>query len=262
MESFGFTLGRPLRFPGCTAARTSCSSCPTSKGSASQSAAGRLQHASAAMRNGDFSGRRRTSAIPRRAGRSRATTFRRTGWTRCRKGVLECYPEPNSRHGLSRNYLAAGPRTDKEFSQRIDFVESSKSFWFGRFSWTDEYVLSPKLKDNGQDVETNVKQLMVSNTRTCRRAWSTNSGSARRSSTTISRRSCSTSAISRGGRARPVHPAADQLGPPQLSITGFSGFGDNPGCHSPATTGVPVHRQRVVDGAKSFDEDGRRDSSR
>jgi outer membrane receptor protein involved in Fe transport len=69
---------------------------------------------------------------------------------------------------LSRNYLALQHHvTDKDqFTQRVDFVESSRSSWFGRYSWTDEYVLAPNLKDNGQVVETNVKQAMVSNTRT------------------------------------------------------------------------------------------------
>ncbi len=83
--------------------------------------------------------------------------------------LLEFYPEPNIPDAaLSRNYLALQNHvTDKDqFTQRIDFAENSKSFWFGRFSWTNENVLDPNLKDNGQVVQTNVKQVMVSNTRT------------------------------------------------------------------------------------------------
>jgi len=30
-----------------------------------------------------------------------------------------------------------------QFTTRIDFVENSKSNWFGRFSWNDEYILNP-----------------------------------------------------------------------------------------------------------------------
>ncbi|MGE0405797.1 MAG: TonB-dependent receptor, partial [Candidatus Korobacteraceae bacterium] len=85
------------------------------------------------------------------------------------KGLLEFYPEPNiPGAGLTQNYLALQNKTtDKnQFTQRIDFVESQKSFWFGRFSWTDELVVEPALRDNGNITETNVKQGMVSNTRT------------------------------------------------------------------------------------------------
>ena len=34
-NQYGFTLGGPVQIPGCSTARTSCSSCPTSKGSGS-----------------------------------------------------------------------------------------------------------------------------------------------------------------------------------------------------------------------------------
>jgi Carboxypeptidase regulatory-like domain len=83
--------------------------------------------------------------------------------------LLEFYPEPNiPGAGLSKNYLALqNHTTDKDqFTGRVDFVESQKSFWFGRYSWTDEFVRDPALKDNGQTVATNVKQVMISNTRT------------------------------------------------------------------------------------------------
>src|SRR6185436_19549875 len=73
--------------------------------------------------------------------------------------LLEFYPEPNiPGAGLSNNYLALqNAVTNKDqFTGRIDFIENQKSFWFGRFSWTDELVLSPALKDNGTKVETNV----------------------------------------------------------------------------------------------------------
>ena len=75
--------------------------------------------------------------------------------------LLEFYPEPNiPGAGLSNNYLALQNHTsDKDqFTGRVDFVESQKSFWFGRYSWTDEFVRDPALKDNGQTTATNVKQ--------------------------------------------------------------------------------------------------------
>jgi hypothetical protein len=83
--------------------------------------------------------------------------------------LLEFYPEPNiPGTGLSNNYLDLQNHTsDKDqFTGRGDFVESQKSFWFGRYSWTDEFVRDPALKGSGQNVATNVKQGMISNTRT------------------------------------------------------------------------------------------------
>src|SRR5439155_2839857 len=83
--------------------------------------------------------------------------------------LLEFYPEPNiPGAGLSNNYLdLQNHTTDKDqFTGRVDFVESQKSFWFGRYSWTDEFVRDPALRGSGQNVATNVKQGMISNTRT------------------------------------------------------------------------------------------------
>ena len=83
--------------------------------------------------------------------------------------LLEFYPEPNiPGAGLSNNYLALqNHTTDKDqFTQRVDFVEGQKSFWFGRYSWTDEFVRDPAVKSSGQNVATNVKQMMLSDTRT------------------------------------------------------------------------------------------------
>ena len=48
----------------------------------------------------------------------------------------------------------------------MDFVESSKSSWFGRYSWGDENQLNEGLHLDGVQVLTNVEQYMGSNTRT------------------------------------------------------------------------------------------------
>lgn len=82
--------------------------------------------------------------------------------------LLEFYPEPNiAGAGLTNNYLALENRTsDKDqFTQRIDWVESSKSSWFGRYSWGDEQTVSPALKLNGTNLQTHVNQWMLDNTR-------------------------------------------------------------------------------------------------
>ncbi len=83
-------------------------------------------------------------------------------------GLLEFFPLPNvAGAGLVNNYLALNRNiTDKDqFSQRLDFVESARSNWFGRYSWQDERVVQPLLKLNGTNLLVNVKQAMISNIR-------------------------------------------------------------------------------------------------
>jgi len=83
-------------------------------------------------------------------------------------GLLPYYPAPNQPgSSLVRNYLALQNNiTNKDqFSSRVDFVESAKSNWFGRFSWGDEYILNPALYLNGHFTATTVRQALIDNTR-------------------------------------------------------------------------------------------------
>ena len=57
------------------------------------------------------------------------------------------------------------PINKDQFILRMDFAESSKSQWFGRYSWGDENQLSEALYLNGFQVLTNVEQYMGSNVR-------------------------------------------------------------------------------------------------
>src|SRR5216117_2104007 len=81
--------------------------------------------------------------------------------------LLEFYPAPNLNPNLvPYNYEGTLNRkadTDK-FIQRIDFTESSKSSWFGRYSWGGESEATPFFF-NGSQVNTHVHQAMASNTR-------------------------------------------------------------------------------------------------
>ena len=61
-----------------------------------------------------------------------------------------------------------------QFHQRIDWIESAKSSWFGRFSWTDEALFNPGPPAavnpavsylNGSQTVVNAKQYVLSNTR-------------------------------------------------------------------------------------------------
>jgi hypothetical protein len=85
------------------------------------------------------------------------------------KKLLEFYPVPNlTPNALGINHEQPNKRfIDKDqFIGRGDFIESSASSWSGRYSWGDELQLEPGLKLNGTKLLTNVKQVMVSNTRT------------------------------------------------------------------------------------------------
>jgi hypothetical protein len=84
------------------------------------------------------------------------------------KKLLEFYPAPNLPNGTLRNnhQITQGrPINKDQFILRMDFAESSKSQWFGRYSWGDENQLSEALYLNGFQVLTNVEQYMGSNVR-------------------------------------------------------------------------------------------------
>jgi len=82
--------------------------------------------------------------------------------------LLNYFPLPNvPGAGLTNNYLglASNVTNKDQFTQRIDVVESSRSSWAGRYSWQDETVITPALYKSGGILLTNVKQIMLSNTR-------------------------------------------------------------------------------------------------
>ncbi|MFN7920267.1 MAG: carboxypeptidase-like regulatory domain-containing protein [Bryobacteraceae bacterium] len=77
------------------------------------------------------------------------------------------YRQPNL-PGTGLNYQQAqgAPINRDQFILRMDFVESSKSQWSGRYSWGDEVQFNQGLRLNGSQVLTNVEQYMGTNTRT------------------------------------------------------------------------------------------------
>jgi len=78
-------------------------------------------------------------------------------------------PLPNlPQTGLpNRNYqyLAKTPVDKDQFTGRIDFNESARSQWFGRYSWTDELTTTPGVKLNGTILYTKANQWVLANTR-------------------------------------------------------------------------------------------------
>src|SRR5262249_13755499 len=115
------------------------------------------------------------------------------------------------------------------FIQRIDFVESSKSSWFGRYSTGDEIEVQPNLYLNGSKVLTTVHQAMFSNTRILSP-----------SKVNEFRFGYNYFFNSKGTELANVRDVMSELkipgitiqpaiawGTPAIGITGFSGFGDS-----------------------------------
>jgi hypothetical protein len=83
-------------------------------------------------------------------------------------GLLQYYPLPNvPGAGLVNNYLSLQNNSGNkdEFTQRIDFVESAKSSWFGRYSWNSDHFVTPALYLNGNVLDVTARQAVISNTR-------------------------------------------------------------------------------------------------
>jgi hypothetical protein len=69
--------------------------------------------------------------------------------------------------GLTNNYVQnnGSPFNRDGFVLRMDFVESSKSQWTGRYSWGDEVQSTQTINLSGSKITTNYEQYLGSNTR-------------------------------------------------------------------------------------------------
>ncbi len=81
--------------------------------------------------------------------------------------LLEFYPEPNA-PGTANNYVSRIDRVidRKQYTQRMDFVQSSSLNWMGRYSWSHDDEVTPALKLNGTKLLNTIHQLMIGNTYT------------------------------------------------------------------------------------------------
>ena len=232
-NQYGFTLGGPVQIPGLFNGANKLFFMTNFEGFRLRNQQEAVfSTPSVAMRNGDFSGAGVTIVDPLTRQPFPGNQIPRNRLDPIAVRLLEWYPEPNiPGAGLSRNYLALQHHvTDKDqFTQRIDFVESSKSFWFGRYSWTDEFVLAPNLKDNGQVVETNVKQAMVSNTRTLSPSLVNEFrfGATKFYNNLAQQLQYKRNVHEEVGLGLFIPPPVG-WGLPNMTISGFSGFGDNP----------------------------------
>jgi hypothetical protein len=78
------------------------------------------------------------------------------------------YYVPSNLPGLSNNYtqMNSFPNNRDAFTLRMDFVESAKSQWSGRYSWGDENQASTGISITGSKILTNYAQYLGTNTRT------------------------------------------------------------------------------------------------
>jgi hypothetical protein len=182
-NQYGFTLSGPVRVPKLFNGRNRLFFMSNFEGFNSRTTTSALATTmTAAMRNGDF------SAVPTalQDPLSRTGTFpsitsspfpgNQIPANRMDKNSLllmsKFFPLPNqpATAGLPlRNYqyLSKTPVDKNNVTERIDFNESSKSQWFGRYSWTDESTLTPGITStDGQTLYTRASQWVISNVRT------------------------------------------------------------------------------------------------
>ncbi len=185
-NQYGFTLGGPLSIPKLFNAKDRLFFLTNFEGFNERQTSNSLYSVpTLAMRNGDF------SSVLSRLG---AQLYSPNGRTRNANGTynvaaipgniiqpssiapqslqeLNYLPVPNqpipaNQSPLNDYLLNANNPTDKDqFNVRIDWVESAKSTWFGRYSWTDETSFTPTLSLSGNTLATNGKQYMIANTR-------------------------------------------------------------------------------------------------
>jgi hypothetical protein len=176
-NQFGFTLGGPVSIPKLFNGRDKLFFMSNYEGFRSRQQIQQVYTtAPQAMRNGDFS-----QLLPQRvivdplnrdaSGNKRpfaGNMIPPSELSPIPVALLQYYPLPNvPGAGLVNNYLSLQNNSGNkdEFTQRIDFVESSKSSWFGRFSWNSDHVVTPALYLNGNVLDVTARQAVVSNTR-------------------------------------------------------------------------------------------------
>lgn len=137
---------------------------------------GQFQLPSAAQRTGDFSGISTPIYDPStRALVNGAITAQQFPGNRIPSSrinavsqrLLAYYPSPNTAATSGNNFFNSlgRPINKDQFIQRFDWVESSNSNWFGRYSKSDENQLIGSLFQNGEAIITDASQWTVTNTR-------------------------------------------------------------------------------------------------
>ncbi len=148
--------------------------------------------------------------------------------------MLAFLPTPNQPGAsLSNDYqVSKNSSIDRDqFNQRIDFVESSSSSWFGRYSWGSEVTFTPGVDLNGGQTINDPWQALISNTRTLSPTFVND---FRFGVSRFSNNGVGELAGVRNVMAELNIPGVSLLAPsgwglPTITYTGLSGFGGTPG---------------------------------
>src|SRR5580692_1149905 len=180
-NQFGYTLGGPIQIPKLFNGKNRLFFMSNFEGFHSrQTLTNFATTLTPAMRNGDFSAittalqdpLTRTGTYPNIA----STPFpgNQIPANRIDKNsvlLMKFFPLPNqptTAGAPNRNYqyLADTPVDKNQVTERIDYTESEKTQWFGRYSWTNESTLTPGITSNdGQTLQTRASQWVLSNVR-------------------------------------------------------------------------------------------------
>jgi hypothetical protein len=177
-NQFGFTLGGPVILPKLVNGRNKLFFMANYEAFRRRgSSTGLFSLAPAAFQSGDFSSssNRIFDPLTRTRGADGALTgtpfagniIPSSRISPTSRKLLEFYRTPTL-PGVTNNYVQAlaRPQNRDQFILRMDYLESTRSSWAGRYSWGDENESSPGLNLNGSKLVTNLEQYMVSNTRT------------------------------------------------------------------------------------------------
>jgi hypothetical protein len=180
-NQYGFTLSGPVQIPKLFNGRNRLFFMSNFEGFKSRrTTTSTATTMTAAMRNGDFSAISTTLYDPltRTGTPPNVTVMPYSGnqipQSRIDKSsallISKFYPLPNQPATAGaplRNYqyLTKTPVDKNQFNQRIDFNQSQNSQWFGRYSWTDELLVTPGLTVDGTTTYTRASQWVLSNVR-------------------------------------------------------------------------------------------------
>jgi hypothetical protein len=244
-NQYGFTVGGPVMIPKIVDGRNRLFFMVNYEGLRDRKGIRSVGNVpSSAMRGGDFSGIAARIFDPATRERQPDGTLTASPFAnnlipssrhdKVTQQLLEFYPEPNiPGAGLSQNYQNTEGRIIDldQFTVRLDFLESDASTWTGRYSFSREVGLDPvTFPEQGTKLQTDPKQLLISNVRTL-------------SPTTVNEfrfgfvqwinKNQNFNANVRdvvgeiGGIPGIAAPFPDIYGIPQISVSGFSGFGDH-----------------------------------
>jgi Carboxypeptidase regulatory-like domain len=132
--------------------------------------------------------------------------------------------------GLSQNYVQNNslPRNRDGFVLRLDYNESSKSQWMGRYNWGDENQANQALGGAGSKILTNYEQYIGSNTRTFTPTLVNEArfGYTRFFNSIGTLLAFNTDVVSNIGIPGQNPGAPVTWGIPNVNFTGFTGIGD------------------------------------